>query len=157
MEMVLTGGALLIVSNAVIIGIFAHIIKKGFDSKIERTLKKYESEIDTEKKCREQAIMVAELFSLWHRQKYYTDENPDHVRYCLQQKYWEILLTANTDLVKAINEGIEEHENPLDGYKKALLAARKQLTGNSDLDIADVTHFLSTMEMTAIEQQNNKT
>lgn len=132
-------------------------IKESVKSGYSESLEEIKDSLSWEGTRKKQATEVAEMFSLWHKWKYFPKDSQDPIKYELQKKYWELALWIDADILRAVNEafetgnitsGVNNNEN---GHKEAMLKVRKLVVDkDDDISIEEVTHFLSDMENHAI-------
>lgn len=126
----------------IILGAVVYTVKKYFEFMISKNLAWRE-------KRREQIVGVSELFSLFHKWKYFPIDQAEESKYELQKKYWELCLWLDAELIRDINNAFTSFNQNKDEFaaKEAMIRARKHLTGkDDDLKPEEITHWLSQLE-----------
>ena len=162
MEGTITWNAVIIF--AVVFSIFLFICRHWLQAEIKESvakgyresLEEYKNSLAWQTKRKEQASEVAELFSLWHKWKYFPDEQKDQFKYELQNKYWKLAIWLDAPLFRAINNALDQSQDE-NSHKEAMLHARKLIVSESDdISVSEITHFLSDLENKRINEERVK-
>ena len=122
-------------------------VAKGYKESIE----KYKDQLSWQSKRKEQSVEVAEFFSLHHKWKYFPEMNKDEIKYDLQRKYWNLAIWVDAPILRALNEHFDISTSDENAHKEVMVKVRKLLHQNDDITANEITHFLSEMEQSNVE------
>jgi len=122
-------------------GWFSTRLKESISSEYKEAFERYKKELERKEDRRKQAYELADFFSIWLKASYFPKDDVNEIRYECQKKYWQLVLSLDAPVLKAVNKVL--HETGLTmAHKEALIIVRKfYINEYDDLEANELFHF----------------
>lgn len=111
---------------------FSTRLKESVAAEYKQAMELFKQRLTWEDRRKQQAVEIAELFSLWLQQSYDSRKDVNLIRYELQKKYWELALWLDEPVLQALHKAFRSASNPGIAHKEALIAVRRLIVGPDD-------------------------
>jgi hypothetical protein len=117
------------VITAALVTALAFLARTWVTSRVQETFEIFKRRITWEERRKQQAVEVANLFSLWVQGSFDKSKDPNVILFEVQKKYWELVLWLDALILRAVSQPLASKNGT---HFDALISVRRFLLGAND-------------------------